>query len=68
MKHNTYTVYAVVEMNVSIKIGADSLKDALEKSRQLKETDFCKPLGEYNNGELEIQGVFDEQVEMKHIK
>jgi hypothetical protein len=63
---NTYTVYAIVEMNVAVKIEADSLSDAVERSKSLKEYDFVKPLGDFNDGAIEISGVFDEQVDMKH--
>ena len=65
---NTYTIYAIGEMDVTTKIEADSFTDALERARMLKETDFVKPLGDYNDGEIEIRGVFDEKVRMKHQK
>jgi len=63
---NTYEVYAIVEMNVSVKIDADSFQDALVKAKELRETDFVKPLGAYIDGEFEVHGIFDSQVQMEH--
>jgi putative lipoic acid-binding regulatory protein len=67
-KLKTYSIYAIVEMDVMIKIEAENFEDALAKSKQLKETDFVKPLGEYNDGEMDIRGVYDEQIDMLHRK
>ena len=67
-KLKTYSIYAIVEMDVMIKIEAENFEDALAKSKQLKETDFVKPLGEYNDGEMDIRGVYDEQIDMLHSK
>jgi hypothetical protein len=52
-KLKTYSIYA---------------EDALAKSKQLKETDFVKSLGEYNDGEMDIRGVYDGQIGMLHRK
>jgi hypothetical protein len=67
-KLNTYRVYAIVEMDISILIAAESFEDAVEKSKTLKETDFCKPLGEWNQGALEVSGIFDDSIKMQHEK
>ena len=54
-----FTVQATVEIQCSIDIRAESLEDAIEKARTLKETDFVTVLDAYNDGSLTITGIFE---------
>lgn len=58
-KMKTYTVWGKVTIDTTVSIEAESLADAVERSKELKETDFVKILGEYNDGALRITGVMD---------
>ncbi len=63
---NTYSIWAIVEIDATVNIEAESFEDALQRAKSLKETDFVKPLSNYNDGTLKIRGIFDEQVCMNH--
>ena len=65
-KLKPFTVYAIVEMDVAIDIEASDLTDALKKSEELEETDFCKPLGEYSDSAMKIRGVYDSNIHLTH--
>jgi hypothetical protein len=63
---NEYTIYGIIEMEIAVKINAASMEEAVRRAKEMKESDFAKPLGEYNDGNINIKGVFDEQVNMEH--
>jgi hypothetical protein len=44
-------------MMVSIPVVAESLQDALDQSKSLRESDFVKWNGEYEDGKIEIEGI-----------
>lgn len=53
----SYSVYANIEIECAIDIRAESLEDAVDKARTLKETDFVTVLGEFCDGGLVIKGM-----------
>lgn len=53
----TYGVWAKTDHLINIEIKAESLEDAVAKSKELKEEDFVEVLGEYADGNFEITGV-----------
>lgn len=53
-----YTVQAKLDLFVSIEVRAQSLADALEQSKTLKETDFVEIGGEFIDGSMEVTGVY----------
>ena len=57
-KLKAFTVYAKVTIECGITIKAESFEDALERSKELKEADFVDVFQDYNDGSLEITGVF----------
>lgn len=65
-KKKTYYITAKLLLEVGINISADSLEDAVQQSKTLKELDFVKILGDYNDGNMKINGVFEEykQIEL----
>lgn len=59
-RKKTYNVTAKLLLEVNIQISANSLEDAVNESKTLRETDFVKILGDYNNGDMKVNGVFEE--------
>jgi hypothetical protein len=59
-KLETFHVYARVLLDTSIKIRGETLEDALQKSRELKVSDFVDILGENCDNELKITGVYED--------
>ena len=57
----SFTVMAKVHIDCGISIRAESLEDALDKSKNLGETDFVTVLGDFNDGKLSITGVFEDE-------
>ena len=54
-----YNVMAEMTVTVGIIIDADSLEDAVQKSKDLKETDFITIEGEYIDGtNFHLTGVY----------
>lgn len=56
-KYQTYSVWAKCYRDVTVEILAKSLEEAVEKSKELEDSDFVRVLGEYNDGSTEIYGV-----------
>jgi hypothetical protein len=54
---STYNVYARLNLEVSVEIQAQSLEEALEQARKLKEVDFVDIPGEFLDGNMQITGV-----------
>jgi len=52
-----FNVWANLRQTVSVEIVADSLEDALAKTKNLDEKVFVDVLGEYVDGNFEITGV-----------
>lgn len=61
----TYQITAIIEAVIGVDIKAEDFEDAIEKSKSLKVTDFVKPLGDYLDSNMKIQGVYDNQIGMK---
>jgi hypothetical protein len=59
-----YQVYAKLNLEVSVKIKAENLEDALQQSRKMNEEDFVKILGEYLDGKMKIIGTMAEWAEL----
>ena len=62
MKEKTreYQVMALITVTASIPIGAKSLSEAVEKSKELKEADFIDFNGDYVSGEdYRVTGVYE---------
>ncbi len=57
---DVYQVYARLDLEVSVKIKAESLEDALQQSRTMRESSFVKILDEYLDGKMKIVGVVNE--------
>lgn len=51
-KLKTFYISGVVKMQVGIQIEAGNYQEALDQAKLLKETDFVKPLGDYEDGEF----------------
>ena len=58
-KLKTFMVYATVTIQCGHSIKAESLEDAIMQSRGLKETDFVDVFEDYNDGSLDVTGVFE---------
>ena len=61
-KLNTYSIYAVVKLDLAIAIQANDLDDALKRSKELEISDFCDIKGDHNDSELQLRGVFDDNI------
>ena len=59
-KKKTSHIYAKVGIETSIEIQANSLEDALEQSKSLKIGEFVEIIGEHNDSEMKITGVYEE--------
>lgn len=59
-KLDIFHIYAKVLIETSIEIGAETLQDALEKSKTLKIDDFVDILGENCDNELKITGIYED--------
>ena len=57
-KTKIFTVLAKCYRDVSVKVKAESLEDAIVKAKELKDGDFVEIFGDYNDGSTEIYGVF----------
>jgi len=55
----SFSIYATLTVDVGVDIQANSLSDAIERSKELEVTDFITILGEYNDGKLKITGAFE---------
>lgn len=55
----TYVVAATLALEISIEVEAESLRGAAEFAETLKEADFVKILGEYNDGDIRIISVYE---------
>ncbi len=62
----TYMIHAHVLVEVSVEIKAESLEDAVAKSKELTETDFVKIKGEYMDGDRKIRGIW--QLDSSELK
>jgi hypothetical protein len=58
-KLKTYMVMAKCNRDVSVEIKAESLGDAVAKAGDLKDEDFVKVIGDYNDGSTIVYGVFE---------
>ena len=58
MKNKTFLIYGRLNLGVSIEITATDFEHAIQESKDVKPTDFVKILGEYNDGEVEIEGIY----------
>ena len=58
-KLTSFNVMAELKTTSSITIEAESLLDAVEKAKLLKDEDFITVEGEYMDGELRITGVYE---------
>jgi len=56
-----YTVCAKVVVETDVVIDAESLEDAIDRSKSLIIQDFIKIKGNYNDGSLTITGAFDNE-------
>lgn len=59
MKAKKYNVIGKLSLDVSIPVYADSLEDCIKKSKDLRELDFVKILGEFDDGSLKIVGAYE---------
>ena len=58
-KTEEYYITARLALEVNIAITASSLEDAVEKSKSLNVENFVEILGDYNDGEMRITGIFE---------
>lgn len=54
-----FTVYAKMNITVSVEISAKHLDEALEKSKKLNQIDFITFVGDYMDGDFKINGVIE---------
>jgi hypothetical protein len=59
-KLKTYNIMAKLILDVDITIKADSLEDAISRSKELKEYDFVEFNGNFLDGSMTITGAFEE--------
>lgn len=59
-KLDTFHIYARVLIDTSIEIKAETLEDALIKSKELKIQDYVDILGENCDNEMKITGVYED--------
>lgn len=55
---NTYSITGTLNLQVSVEIQANSITEAVEKAKALKEENFVDILGEYVDGGVEITGIY----------
>lgn len=53
-----FIITANLKLQVDITIRAESLEDAVQRSKELKVHDFVSIKGEYNDGVLKITGAY----------
>lgn len=58
-KLKSFNIMAEIKTTASIIIEAESLIDAVEKMKLLKDEDFVTLEGEYIDGEFRITGVYE---------
>ena len=58
-KLRTFTINATITIQCGHSIKAASLEDAIGQSRDLKETDFIEVFEDFNDGSLNVTGVFE---------
>lgn len=58
-KERSYQIQAKLDLLVAIEVSAKSLEEALQKSSNLKETDFVEINGDYIDGNYRITGVYE---------
>ena len=54
----TFSIWAKCYREVSIDIQAESLEEALAKSKEIDEDEFVTVNGDYHDGSTEIYGIF----------
>jgi hypothetical protein len=59
-KRKTYTIMARLVLDVDVEVSAESLDEALAKSKDLDVHDFADIKGGYNDGSMNITGVFEQ--------
>lgn len=47
-------------VDVNVPVTANTLEEAVQKSKDLKWDDFIEIVGEHNDSELKIKGVYEE--------
>ena len=55
----TFMIMAKCYRDVNVEIRAENLEEALVKSKELKDEDFISVLGDYNDGNTKIYGIFE---------
>jgi hypothetical protein len=60
-KLKSFSIWAKLNLDVLINIKAESLEDAVEKSKELKELDFVDIKGEFNDGNIKITGAHEDE-------
>lgn len=59
-KHlKSFNVMAKLQLECGIDVKAESLEDAIDKARQLKELDFVDMKGDFNDGSIKVFGVWE---------
>lgn len=55
----TFHVMAKLILDCGVDVKAESLEEALDKARLMKEKDFVEVLGEYTSGDMNIFGIYE---------
>jgi len=55
----TFQVSAKLNLFVTNEVKAETLEEALEQARKLKEQDFVTINGEFLDGSMEITGIYE---------
>lgn len=58
-KLKRFMVQANCERTVSLEVLAKDLDEALVKAKELKDDDFVEVLGEYQDGNTHISGIYE---------
>jgi len=55
----TFNVSAKLDLFVTAEVKAETLEEALEQARKMKEQDFITINGEFLDGSMEITGIYE---------
>jgi hypothetical protein len=58
LKRRTFYVEARIGLSIGVEISATSLDDAIEKAKNMKLDQFVEVLGDHNDSNFAISGVF----------
>lgn len=58
-KLKSYMVQANLKLMVGVEVTAKNLEEAMAKAKELKDDDFVEILGEYQDGSMNVTGLYE---------